>query len=72
MKTEDKVLENRMRRTARRRGYQLERSRAKDPKALGYGGYLVRDLRTKRVVAGGGAFPYSLTLADVVMWMEAE
>ena len=71
MNAEDKVLENRMRRAARRRGLQLEKSRAKDPKAIGYGGYQIRNTRTNRVVVGGGAYPYSMTLADVVAWMEA-
>jgi hypothetical protein len=34
-----KVVENRLRRVARRQGYVLRRSRMRDPRGIGYGGY---------------------------------
>jgi hypothetical protein len=40
----DKVRENRVRATARRRGMQLEKNRVRDPRAIGYGTYRLTDL----------------------------
>jgi hypothetical protein len=37
--TEGKVRENRLRRMAERQGYQLTRTRRRDPRALDYGLY---------------------------------
>ncbi len=43
MATDDKVRENRMRRTADRQGLMLSRSRRRDPLALDYGVYWLAD-----------------------------
>ena len=50
---DDKVLENRLRRMLQRRGYQLIKSRRRDPRAIDYGGYMIADASTNGVVAGG-------------------
>jgi len=42
---EYKVLENRLRRAARRQGLHLEKSRTRDPQALDYGRYWLLDDR---------------------------
>ena len=59
-----KVDENRLRRTAQRRGYVLEKSRRRDPKAKDYGLYRLlvdhRDIEQNRASA-----PFNLTLAQV-------
>ncbi|ROQ40958.1 hypothetical protein EDF46_0324 [Frondihabitans sp. PhB188] len=70
---EDKVLENRLRREAERRGYMLVKSRRRDPKALDYGLYaLVVDMAGNRAGRYGGqaaisAFEngFGMTLAEV-------
>jgi hypothetical protein len=43
---DEKVRENRLRRMADRRGLRLERSRARDPQALTFGGYQLINLQT--------------------------
>ncbi len=43
--SEYKVLENRLRRAARRQGLHLEKSRTRDPQALDYGRYWLLDDR---------------------------
>jgi hypothetical protein len=65
-----KATENRLRRAARRRGQCLERSRRRDTTAPDYGTYQIRDVRTNRVVGGGGAMGYGMTLDDVLAWFE--
>src|SRR5262249_38653901 len=64
-KTEDKVLENKLRRIAARRGLRLEKSRRRDPNALGYGGYMLVDAYNNTVVAGATNHEYDCTLADI-------
>lgn len=56
----EKVREIRLRRTADRRGYRLERCRRRDPHALGYGTY-----RLLSVSGEGASTDYGLTLDDV-------
>ncbi len=60
----EKVRENRVRRMLMRQGLLVQKSRAKDPLAIGYGGYMIID-RDRNVIAGGGELPYSMTLDDV-------
>ena len=43
--SEYKVLENRLRRAARRQGLHLEKSRTRDPQALDFGRYWLLDDR---------------------------
>jgi hypothetical protein len=61
----ERSVENRLRRAARRRDLRLEKSKLRDPGAIGYGTYRIVDARTGRVVAGGRRSDYGLSLADV-------
>ena len=60
-----KVLENRLRRSAARQGLQLEKSRARDPRAIGYGTYHLVDIATDTLAAYGNESGYGLGLDDV-------
>jgi hypothetical protein len=64
-KTEDKVLENKLRRIAARRGLRLEKSRRRDPNAIDYGGYMLVDAYSNTVVAGATHHAYDCTLAEI-------
>jgi len=67
----DKVLENRLRRTLARRGYALVKSRMRDPKGIGHGGYLIaHDGTNDTMVARHTPNDFSMTLADVQRWAE--
>ncbi len=68
----EKVRENRLRRAAERQGLALEKSRARDPRALGYGRWRIVDPFMGVVVAGGGRCDYSLTLDEVEAYLEGE
>lgn len=72
MEESEKVRENRLRRAADRQGRQLQKSRARDPRALGFGLWRIVDSRRNRVVAGGQPWDYSLTLDDVEAWLVGE
>ena len=50
--TEQKVLENRLRRMAARQGLQLIKSRRRDPRALDYGTYSLVDASGVEVARG--------------------
>jgi len=50
----EKTRENRARRAAERRGLRLERSRRRDPQAIGYGRYQLIDIATGAVASLGG------------------
>ena len=50
---DEKVRENRVRRALDRQGYRLLKSRARDPLALTYGGYMIVDHEVGGAVAGG-------------------
>jgi len=67
----EKTRENLARRQLVRRGYRLEKSRARDPRDLTFGGYQIVDLRTGILVAGLGNIErgYALTLAGVEAWI---
>lgn len=58
----DKVRENRLRRMAERQGYQLVKSKARDPRAIDYGGWMVTSTATSEIVAGGHGY---LTVDEV-------
>ena len=51
---EEKVKENRLRRTAERRGLQLTKSRRRDPRALDFGKYWLTDANGATVSAQQG------------------
>jgi hypothetical protein len=63
--TEYKATENRARRMAGRQGLRLEKSRARDPWALGYGTYQLTDASTNTYHTSGLSYGYGLSLADV-------
>jgi len=50
---DEKVRENRLRAAAERQGLKLSKSRSRDPRAIGYGCWLIVDANN-RVVAGVG------------------
>jgi len=62
-----KVRENRLRRMADRRGYRLDKSRARDPQALTYGGYQLINLEHGGCDCGWGnaGRGYAATLDDI-------
>ena len=72
--TVDKTYENRVRRQVGRRGYRLEKSRRKDPKAWDYGTYQIVDVATSAIV--GAYFDvgqgYGLSIEDVEEWLEGD
>lgn len=73
METEDKVRENRLRRMAGRYGYKLVKSRIRDPRALGFGGYNLVDVSTN-----GAVYPsnpvniYSADLDDIEHFLTSD
>ncbi len=67
--TEEKVMENRFRRALARRGYSLQKSRRRDPRALDYGGYMIIDPGTNSVIAGGSPREFSMSLSEVEAWL---
>ncbi|MEO3976670.1 hypothetical protein [Streptomyces sp. CAU 1734] len=64
-----KIEETRLRGVARRRGMVLQRSRARDPQALGYGLYRIADAETGSVIAGSGVGGYTMTLDQVTAYL---
>lgn len=72
--SDEKVLENRLRRKLDRMGYRLMRSRARDPDDITFGGYQIVDIRINGLVAGFGNVNrgYSMSLDDVQAWLTDE
>jgi hypothetical protein len=62
MSPEMKVVENKLRRIAERRGYRLTKSRRRDPKAIGFGGYALIAEDSGLAVLGAR---FNATLDDV-------
>jgi len=60
-----KVRENKARRAAIRQGMELQKSRLRDPRALGFGGYMLVDAKTGKAVFGDKPHPHSASLGDV-------
>lgn len=67
MDTAQKVRENRLRRMAARQGLRLEKSRRRDPRALDYGTYRLRDEATQTAVVVSDR--PTLTLDDVERYL---
>jgi hypothetical protein len=67
----DKVRENRVRRALQRQGYVLVKSRARDPRALGYGQFLIADQQNNIVAGGHGPSGFDLTIDDVERWAKS-
>jgi hypothetical protein len=60
-----KVRENRLRRAARRQGLVLEKSRARDPRAVDFGTYQLRDGSGRVVAKGRTRTAYGLSLDQI-------
>jgi hypothetical protein len=60
-----KVRENRLRRMAARQGLALKKSPRRDPRALGYGTYMLVDVSTNGLVAWGLSDGYGLDLDEI-------
>ena len=60
----DKIRENRLRRMAERQGLQLQKSRRRDPRAVGYGTWQIVDPQGNRVASG--------SLDEVEAWLTSE
>jgi hypothetical protein len=69
---EEKVRENRLRRMAERQGLALHKSRRRDPRALGFGGYMIVDVATNAIVAGELDSPRALTLEEVEQYLTGD
>ena len=67
------TLETRLRRAAQRQGLLLQKSRARDPRALTYGTYSLADASTRMQVAGDHHTGYGLSLDEVAacLWGES-
>ena len=70
MAVNEKTRENRLRARIERRGYQLAKSRRRDPGAIGYGTFQITDPRTNTLVAGDTQRGYGLDLGDVEAWLD--
>lgn len=63
------MRENRARAAARRQGLSLHKSRARDPRAVGYQGWMISD-ETNMVVAGELGTPWALSLDQVEAYLD--
>lgn len=68
----DKTREVRLRRMADRQGLILQKSRRRDPRALGYGCYQLTDARHNLVAGGSPWGGYSLTLDEIEDYLTSE
>jgi hypothetical protein len=66
-----KVLENRMRRTATRRGYLLEKSRVRDRKGKSYARYRLLDTSGRDWEEHRKTIPFVLTLIEVEQFLDS-
>lgn len=67
--TTEKIRENRLRRTARRRGLTLIKSRCREPRAIGYGGFGLLNER-RFWVFGDAPYAFAATLDDIEDYLE--
>ena len=66
-----KAKENRLRRAAKRQGFTLLKSPKRDPKAIGFGTYMLREPRTgSLLIAEGSVGDYGLDLDDIRNYLE--
>lgn len=74
MDQEAKVLENKIRRVADRRGYRLMKSRSRDENAIDYGLYALVDVRTNVSVSPvlAGRWPCSWSLQEVEDFLNSD
>jgi hypothetical protein len=57
---------------AERQRLAVQKSRLRDPRAVGYGLYRIVDPNMNIVVAGGHPLDYSLTIDDVEAWLTSD
>jgi len=62
---EDKSIDQRLRRAARRQGLRLEKSKLRDPRARDYGTYQLVNSKTGKLAHGNRKGGYGLSLAAV-------
>lgn len=65
MNEEDKVRENRLRRMAERQGLTLQKSRLRDPRAIGFGTYQLVNTATNSIEAFGSPNGFGLDLDEI-------
>jgi hypothetical protein len=66
----EKIRENRLRRMAERQGLELRKSRRRDPRALGFGRWMIVDPYSNAVVVGAGPTGEpDLDLDDVELYL---
>jgi len=65
----EKIRENRLRRMAERQGYALVKSKRRDPRALGYAGFMIVEPYTNTIVYGEIDSDQALTLDQVEAWL---
>ena len=74
----DKIRENRIRRMAKRQGYELLKSRRRDPRAIGYRRYVLWDPHKEAVLVGGSTNPktthdlFTATLDDLEAYLTGQ
>lgn len=70
---DNKVLENRVRRTLQRRGFGLQKCRVRDPRGYNYGRYWVILGHTGGLVdkIPGANFDQYVKLEDIAKWMDS-
>lgn len=68
----ERIKEHGLRVLAAGRGYRLERCLRTDPRAIGYGGYMLFDAARGFVVCGDSPHAYSATLADLEAFLEPD
>ncbi len=65
MEQGEKVRENRLRRMAERQGLILQRSRLRDPRAIGFGTYQLVNADTNTLAAGDPNRGFGFTLDEI-------
>ena len=69
---EYKVLENKLRRAAARQGLRLEKSRSRDPLAIGYGTYQLVDASTDAPAFFRSGRGYGMDLHDIARYLTGD
>lgn len=70
--TTDKIREKRLRNAAKRQGYDITKSRTRDPRALDYGGWMVIDPRSNSIEAGGMGDGFQMSIDEVEKWLTSD
>jgi hypothetical protein len=65
----DKVRENRIRQMAARRGFRVQKSRRRDPGAIGYGRFQLIDAANNMIVLGSLRHEYDATLDEIESYL---